>query len=56
MDSERRVSSREAAMPLLPRKPEKPAPKVSDIVAEEKAAMAKRKAMFDAMLLECRDG
>jgi hypothetical protein len=43
-------------MPLLPRKPEKPAPKISDIVAEEKAAMARRKAMFDAMLLDALGG
>lgn len=43
-------------MPLLPRKPEKPAPKISDIVADEKEKMARRKAIFDAMLLECKDG
>lgn len=43
-------------MALLPRKPDKPAPKLSDIVADEKAAMSRRKAMFDAMLLECKDG
>lgn len=43
-------------MALLPRKPHKPAPKITDIVADEKEKMAKRKAMFDAMLLECKDG
>lgn len=44
-------------MPLLPRKqPQRPAPKISDIVADEKAAMARRKAIFDAILLDAKDG
>jgi hypothetical protein len=43
-------------MALLPRKPGKLSPKISDIVADEKAAMAKRKAMFDAMLLDALSG
>lgn len=41
-------------MALLPRK--RPTPKLTDIIASEKEAMARRKAMFDAMLLECKDG
>lgn len=43
-------------MALLPRKPGKPESKISDIVADEKAAMARRKAMFDAMLLDALSG
>ena len=44
-------------MAVLPRKqPKKLYPKITDIVADEKEKMARRKAMFDAMLLECKDG
>jgi hypothetical protein len=44
-------------MALLPRKPRKQlAPKLTDIVAEEKAAMERRKAMFDAILTEALEG
>lgn len=46
----------EVVMPMLPRKPQRPAPKLTDVVAEEKAAMARRKAIFDAILLEAKDG
>lgn len=44
-------------MSLLPRKPRKQlSPKLTDIVADEKAAMERRKAVFDAILLEAKDG
>lgn len=44
-------------MALLPRKPRKQlSPKISDIVAEEKERMARNKAVFDAILLECKNG
>jgi hypothetical protein len=42
-------------MALLPRKPGKLSP-IRQTVEEEKAAMAKRKAMFDAMLLDALSG
>lgn len=38
-------------MPTLPRKPQRP--KLPDIVADEKAAMERRKAIFQGWLADC---